>query len=64
MYLADICTVSVNIAGIPAISLPCGLDSKGMPIGFQIIGNHYDEETIYRAAYTYEQNTEFKGLEG
>ncbi len=64
MYLADICTVSINIAGVPAISVPCGTSSKGLPIGFQLIGKHFDEETIYRAAYTYEQNTDFKGLEG
>ena len=64
MYLADICTVSINIAGVPAISIPCGTSSKGLPIGFQLIGKHFDEETIYRAAYTYEQNTDFKGLEG
>ena len=64
MYLADICTVSVNIAGVPAISVPCGTSSKGLPIGFQLIGKHFDEETIYRVAYTYEQNTDFKGLEG
>jgi len=64
MYLADICTVSVNIAGVPAISVPCGVDSKGLPIGVQLIGKHFDEETIYRAAYTYEQNSDFKGLEG
>ena len=60
MYLADICTVSINIGGVPAISVPCGLDSQGMPIGFQLIGNHFDEETLYKAAYTYEQNTNFK----
>lgn len=60
MYLADICTVSINIGGVPAISVPCGLDSQGMPIGFQLIGNHFDEETLYRAAYTYEQNTDFR----
>lgn len=59
MYLADICTVSVNIAGVPAISIPCGVDSKGLPIGMQLIGKQFDEETIYRAAYTYEQNTDF-----
>ena len=63
MYLADICTVSVNIAGVPAISVPCGISNKGLPIGFQLIGKHFDEETIYRAAYTYEQNLAFKGLE-
>lgn len=60
MYLADICTVSVNIAGIPAMSIPCGLDKKGMPIGFQLMGNHFAEETLYRAAYTYEQESNFR----
>jgi len=60
MYLADLCTVSLNIAGLPGISIPCGVDSKGMPIGLQIIGKHFDEETIIRAAYTYEQNTKFR----
>jgi len=60
MYLADLCTVSVNIAGLPGISIPCGLDSNGMPIGLQIIGKHFDEETLIRAAYTYEQNTKFR----
>ncbi|MBE5821012.1 MAG: Asp-tRNA(Asn)/Glu-tRNA(Gln) amidotransferase subunit GatA [Clostridiales bacterium] len=57
MYLADICTVSVNIAGVPAISVPCGFGKDNMPIGMQLIGKHFDEETILRAAYTYEQNT-------
>ena len=56
MYLADICTVSVNIAGLPAISIPCGIDSQGMPIGMQLIGNKFQEETILNSAYTYEQN--------
>ncbi len=60
MYLADICTVPINIAGVPAISVPCGVDSNGMPIGMQIIGKHFAEETILNAAYTYEQNTNFK----
>jgi len=60
MYLSDICTVSINIAGVPAIAIPCGVDSKGLPIGMQLIGKHFDEETIYRAAYTYEQNTNFR----
>jgi aspartyl-tRNA(Asn)/glutamyl-tRNA(Gln) amidotransferase subunit A len=55
MYLADIYTVSVNLAGLPAISLPCGLDSKGLPIGLQLIGRHFGEKDILRAAYTYEQ---------
>ena len=60
MYLADICTVSVNIAGLPAISIPCGVNSHGMPIGMQLIGNHFEEETILNAAYTYEQATKFR----
>ena len=60
MYLADICTVSINIAGIPAISIPCGVDSEGMPIGMQLIGNRFDEETILNAAYTFEQKEKFR----
>ena len=60
MYLADICTVSVNIAGLPAISIPCGVDSNGMPIGMQLIGNRFAEETILNAAYTYEQTLNFR----
>ena len=60
MYLADICTVSVNIAGLPGISVPCGVDSQGMPIGMQLIGNKFQEETILNAAYTFEQTTKFR----
>ena len=60
MYLADICTVSVNIAGLPGISIPCGIDSKGLPIGMQIIGKKFDEETILKTAYTYEQEINFR----
>ena len=60
MYLADICTVSINIAGVPAISIPCGVDKAGMPIGMQIIGKQFSEETILNAAYTYEQKTKFR----
>ena len=58
MYMADLLTVSINVAGVPAISIPCGKDKEGMPIGLQIIGKHFDEETIYRVAYTYEKNME------
>ena len=58
MYMADILTVPINIAGVPAISIPCGKDKDGLPIGMQLIGKHFDEETIIRAAYTYEQNEE------
>ena len=60
MYLADICTVSVNIAGLPGISIPCGVDSQGMPIGMQLIGNKFCEETILNAAYTFEQKIKFR----
>ncbi len=60
MYLSDICTVSVNIAGLPGISIPCGVDSQGMPIGMQLIGNKFCEETILNAAYTFEQEVKFR----
>ena len=60
MYLSDICTVSVNIAGLPGISIPCGVDSTGMPIGMQLIGNKFCEETILNAAYTFEQKIKFR----
>ncbi len=60
MYLADICTVSINIAGVPAISIPCGVDKSGMPIGMQLIGNRFNEETILNAAYAFEQKEKFR----
>lgn len=60
MYLADICTVSVNIAGLPGISIPCGVDKEGMPVGMQLIGNKFCEETILNAAYTFEQDFKFR----
>lgn len=60
MYMADLCTVPVNIAGLPGINVPCGLNKEGMPIGFQLIGKPFKEATILNAAYTYEQNTNFK----
>ncbi len=60
MYLADICTVSVNVAGLPGISIPCGVDQEGMPIGMQLIGNKFCEETILNAAYTFEQAIKFR----
>ena len=60
LYMEDLCTVPINVAGIPAISIPCGISENGMPIGMQIIGKHFDEETILNAAYTYEQKTKFR----
>lgn len=53
-YLTDICTVPVNIAGLPGVSIPCGFDSKGMPIGMQLIGNTFEESKILNAAWQYE----------
>ncbi|MCM1105056.1 MAG: Asp-tRNA(Asn)/Glu-tRNA(Gln) amidotransferase subunit GatA [Clostridium sp.] len=55
MYLGDIYTIAVNLAGLPAISVPCGKDSKGLPIGLQLIGDCFQEKKILRAAYAYEQ---------
>ncbi len=60
MYLADICTVSVNIAGLPGISIPCGVNSQGMPIGMQLIGDRFSEETLLNTAYTFEQEYKFR----
>ena len=60
LYMEDLCTVPINVAGVPSISIPCGLSEDGMPIGMQIIGKHFDEETILNAAYTYEQKTKFR----
>ena len=60
MYLGDVYTVSVNLAGLPGISLPCGLDSKGLPIGLQLIGDCFKEKNIIRAAYAYEQTRTYQ----
>ena len=59
MYLSDIFTISVNLAGLPAIALPCGLSRGGLPIGMQLIGRAFEEETILRAAHAYEQATQW-----
>ena len=59
MYLSDILTIPVNLAGLPGMSIPCGFTEKGLPIGLQIIGPPLGEETMLRAAYTYEQATEW-----
>ncbi len=57
MYLSDVFTISANLAGLPAISLPCGLHSEKLPIGVQFIGKAFDEKTLFRVAYAYEQAT-------
>jgi len=59
MYLSDIFTVPVNLAGIPGITIPCGFSSGGLPIGLQIIGKPFGEETLLRVAYAFEQQTEY-----
>lgn len=59
MYLADIFTISVNLAGVPGISVPCGFTSGNLPIGLQLIGRHFDEPTLLQASYAYEQSTEW-----
>jgi aspartyl-tRNA(Asn)/glutamyl-tRNA(Gln) amidotransferase subunit A len=59
MYLSDIFTISVNLAGLPAIALPCGLSKAGLPIGLQIIGQAFKEDTMLRAAHAYEQSTQW-----
>ncbi len=60
MYLSDIYTISVNLAGVPAIALPCGFSKAGLPIGLQIIGRPFEEEMVIRAAHAYEQATNWR----
>ena len=62
MYMGDICTVAVNIAGLPAISIPAGLDKKGMPIGIQLIANSFEERRLLTVAYAYENETGYDRL--
>lgn len=63
MYLGDIYTISVNLAGLPGISLPCGKDKNGMPIGLQLIGDCFQEKKIIQAAYAFEQTREYEAPE-
>ena len=60
MYLGDIYTISVNLAGLPGVTLPCGTDQSGLPIGLQLIGDCFAEKKIIRAAYTYEQTRSYE----
>ena len=62
MYLSDVYTVSTNLAGLPAMSIPMGFKDK-MPLGLQIIGNHFDEENILKISYLYQRETEWHGME-
>jgi aspartyl-tRNA(Asn)/glutamyl-tRNA(Gln) amidotransferase subunit A len=59
MYLSDIFTIPVNLAGTPAIALPCGFNHEGLHIGLQIMGKHFDEGTLLKTAYAFEQSTDF-----
>ena len=59
MYLNDVFTIPANIAGLPAISVPCGVGEGGMPVGLHLIANHWDEPTLLRAAHAYEQSTDW-----
>jgi aspartyl-tRNA(Asn)/glutamyl-tRNA(Gln) amidotransferase subunit A len=59
MYLSDLMTIPVNLAGLPGLSLPCGFDEQGLPIGLQIIGNVLREDQVLQAAYAYEQATDW-----
>jgi aspartyl-tRNA(Asn)/glutamyl-tRNA(Gln) amidotransferase subunit A len=62
MYLSDIFTISANLAGIPGLSLPCGLNPQGLPIGLQLLARPFDEPTLLRAAHAFEQATDFHRL--
>lgn len=59
MYLSDIYTISCNLAGIPGISIPCGFNSKGLPIGLQLLGAPFSEEKLLRVARMYEMNSDW-----
>ena len=59
MYLGDIYTVSVNLAGLPSMVVPCGFDSNGLPVGLQLTGKAFSENTLMNIAYSYQQETDF-----
>ena len=61
MYLSDLMTIPVNLAGLPGLSLPCGFDDRGLPIGIQLIGNVLREDLLFHVAYAYEQSTDWHG---
>jgi aspartyl-tRNA(Asn)/glutamyl-tRNA(Gln) amidotransferase subunit A len=59
MYLIDLMTIPVNLAGLPAMSVPCGFDEEGLPVGLQIIGNALREDQVFQVASAYEQATDW-----
>jgi len=59
MYLADVLTVNVNVAGLPALSIPCGFDNKNLPVGFQLIGNYFEEDKLFSLGHQFQQITDF-----
>jgi len=59
MYLSDIFTIPANLAGIPGMSIPCGFSSKGLPIGLQLMARHFDEDTLFKVGYNFEQASDF-----
>jgi aspartyl-tRNA(Asn)/glutamyl-tRNA(Gln) amidotransferase subunit A len=59
MYLSDVCTIPVNMGGLPGMSVPCGVSAEGLPIGLQLVGKPLGEETLLRAAYAFEQSTDY-----
>ena len=59
MYLTDLMTIPVNLAGLPGISIPCGFNDEGIPIGLQLIGKVLREDQLFQVAYAYEQATDF-----
>jgi aspartyl-tRNA(Asn)/glutamyl-tRNA(Gln) amidotransferase subunit A len=61
MYLADIATIPVSLAGLPAVSIPCGFSKDNLPLGLQLIGQSFAEETIIKVAHAFERNTDFIG---
>ena len=59
MYLSDLMTIPVNLAGLPSMSIPCGFDGQNLPIGLQLIGNVLREDLLFRVGYAYEQSTKW-----
>ena len=59
MYLSDILTISVNLAGLPGMSVPCGFDAQGLPVGLQLVGKPFDEPTLFRLAAAYEATADW-----